>query len=172
MELGAEWAGTYDQALPHELDAAITFAPSGDVVVAALKALRRGGTVAINAIHLDRIPPAGLRRPVVGAVAAVGGQRDPGRRPGVPGPGRPRGRDHPVRDAAAGPRPSCPGPAAAGDVRGSFVLVPGASLVTRGLTNRIRTDWPPTTPSAAEILRRHDEAMAAGQSRVLDPDTG
>ncbi len=55
-ELGAEWAGTYDEPLPHQLDAAITFAPSGDVVVAALKALRRGGTVAINAIHLDRIP--------------------------------------------------------------------------------------------------------------------
>jgi propanol-preferring alcohol dehydrogenase len=34
----------------------VTFAPSGDVVVAALHALDRGGTVAINAIHLDRIP--------------------------------------------------------------------------------------------------------------------
>jgi propanol-preferring alcohol dehydrogenase len=38
------------------LDAAITFAPVGDVVVAALEALDRGGTVAINAIHLDRVP--------------------------------------------------------------------------------------------------------------------
>jgi propanol-preferring alcohol dehydrogenase len=38
------------------LDRAITFAPSGDVVVAALGALRKGGVVAINAIHLDRIP--------------------------------------------------------------------------------------------------------------------
>ena len=55
-ESGAEWAGTYDEELPHELDAAITFAPSGDVVVQALRAVRRGGTVAINAIHLDRIP--------------------------------------------------------------------------------------------------------------------
>lgn len=54
--LGAEWAGTYDEPVPHELDAAITFAPSGDVVVSALRAIRRGGTVAINAIHLDRIP--------------------------------------------------------------------------------------------------------------------
>jgi alcohol dehydrogenase, propanol-preferring len=34
----------------------VTFAPSGDVVVAALRSLDRGGTVAINAIHLDRIP--------------------------------------------------------------------------------------------------------------------
>jgi propanol-preferring alcohol dehydrogenase len=34
----------------------VTFAPSGDVVVAALASLRKGGVVAINAIHLDRIP--------------------------------------------------------------------------------------------------------------------
>ena len=41
---------------PVELDCAVTFAPSGDVVVAALASLRKGGVVAINAIHLDRIP--------------------------------------------------------------------------------------------------------------------
>ena len=41
---------------PVPLAAAITFAPAGDVVVAALRALDRGGTVAINAIHLDRMP--------------------------------------------------------------------------------------------------------------------
>ena len=41
---------------PEQLDRAITFAPSGDVVVAALGALRKGGVVAINAIHLDRMP--------------------------------------------------------------------------------------------------------------------
>ena len=34
----------------------MTFAPSGEVVIAALKSLRKGGVVAINAIHLDRIP--------------------------------------------------------------------------------------------------------------------
>jgi alcohol dehydrogenase, propanol-preferring len=38
------------------LDAAVTFAPSGDVVVTALRNVDRGGTVAINAIHLDRVP--------------------------------------------------------------------------------------------------------------------
>ena len=37
------------------LDAAITFAPSGDVVAAAVRALDRGGVVAVNAIHLDRL---------------------------------------------------------------------------------------------------------------------
>jgi alcohol dehydrogenase, propanol-preferring len=34
----------------------VTFAPSGEVVIAALSSLRKGGVVAINAIHLDRIP--------------------------------------------------------------------------------------------------------------------
>lgn len=56
LELGAVWAGGYDSAPPVPLQAAVTFAPAGDVVVAALRALDRGGTVAINAIHLDRIP--------------------------------------------------------------------------------------------------------------------
>ena len=41
---------------PVGLDRAITFAPSGDVVIAALSSLRKGGIVAINAIHLDRMP--------------------------------------------------------------------------------------------------------------------
>jgi alcohol dehydrogenase, propanol-preferring len=56
LELGAEWTGDYDDAPPELLDAAVTFAPVGHVVVSALKALDRGGTVAVNAIHLDRIP--------------------------------------------------------------------------------------------------------------------
>jgi propanol-preferring alcohol dehydrogenase len=56
LALGAEWAGGYDEQPPERLDAAITFAPAGSVVVAALRALDRGGTVAINAIHLDRVP--------------------------------------------------------------------------------------------------------------------
>jgi alcohol dehydrogenase, propanol-preferring len=54
--LGAKWTGTYDEMPPALLDAAITFAPAGYVVVAALRAVNRGGTVAINAIHLDRVP--------------------------------------------------------------------------------------------------------------------
>jgi alcohol dehydrogenase, propanol-preferring len=54
--LGAAWVGTETEKPPVELDRAITFAPSGDVVVAALASLRKGGVVAINAIHLDRIP--------------------------------------------------------------------------------------------------------------------
>ncbi len=54
--LGATWVGTEKDQPPVKLDRAITFAPSGDVVVAALASLRKGGVVAINAIHLDRIP--------------------------------------------------------------------------------------------------------------------
>ncbi|HSB75935.1 MAG TPA: zinc-dependent alcohol dehydrogenase family protein [Terriglobales bacterium] len=54
--LGAEWAGGEQEKPPVELDRAITFAPSGEVVVAALSSLRKGGVVAINAIHLDRMP--------------------------------------------------------------------------------------------------------------------
>jgi propanol-preferring alcohol dehydrogenase len=56
LQLGAVWAGGYDDAAPHPLDAAITFAPVGWVVTRALAALDRGGTVAVNAIHLDRVP--------------------------------------------------------------------------------------------------------------------
>jgi propanol-preferring alcohol dehydrogenase len=54
--LGAEWVGAEKDRPPVELDRAVTFAPSGDVVIAALSSLRKGGVVAINAIHLDRIP--------------------------------------------------------------------------------------------------------------------
>ena len=54
--LGATWVGNEDARPPTELDRAITFAPSGKVVVSALSALRKGGVVAINAIHLDQMP--------------------------------------------------------------------------------------------------------------------
>jgi propanol-preferring alcohol dehydrogenase len=54
--LGAKWVGSEAEKPPVELDRAVTFAPSGDVVIAALSSLRKGGVVAINAIHLDRIP--------------------------------------------------------------------------------------------------------------------
>jgi propanol-preferring alcohol dehydrogenase len=56
LDMGADWAGPYEEDPPVPLDAAVTFAPVGEVVVAALRALDRGGVVAVNAIHLDRIP--------------------------------------------------------------------------------------------------------------------
>jgi propanol-preferring alcohol dehydrogenase len=54
--LGATWVGNENEKPRVELDRAVTFAPSGDVVVSALACLRKGGVVAINAIHLDRMP--------------------------------------------------------------------------------------------------------------------
>ena len=54
--LGATWIGKEDEKPPVELDRAITFAPSGKVVLSALASLRKGGVVAINAIHLDQMP--------------------------------------------------------------------------------------------------------------------
>ncbi len=54
--LGAAWVGGSQDRPPHELDSAVVFAPSGRVVIDALRQLRRGGTVAVNAVHLDRIP--------------------------------------------------------------------------------------------------------------------
>lgn len=56
LALGAASVGGYDDAPPAPLDAAITFAPAGSVVIAALKAVDRGAPVVVNAIHLDGIP--------------------------------------------------------------------------------------------------------------------
>jgi propanol-preferring alcohol dehydrogenase len=54
--LGATWVGKENAKPPVELDRAVTFAPVGKVVVDALSSLRKGGVVAINAIHLDQMP--------------------------------------------------------------------------------------------------------------------
>jgi propanol-preferring alcohol dehydrogenase len=55
-ELGCEWAGPSDELPPEELDAAIIFAPVGELVPAALRALARGGTVVCAGIHMSDIP--------------------------------------------------------------------------------------------------------------------
>lgn len=56
QQFGATWVGSELEKPPVALDRAVTFAPAGTVVVAALSSLRKGGIVAINAIHLDQIP--------------------------------------------------------------------------------------------------------------------
>lgn len=56
MELGAKWAGGTLAAPQAELDAAIVFAPAGEIVPAALKALRKGGTLVLGGIHMSPIP--------------------------------------------------------------------------------------------------------------------
>jgi propanol-preferring alcohol dehydrogenase len=56
LDLGCEWAGPSDEPPPEELDAAIIFAPVGELVPAALRALGRGGTVVCAGIHMSDIP--------------------------------------------------------------------------------------------------------------------
>lgn len=57
LELGAVWAGGTVEAPPVQLDSAIIFAPAGEIVPAALKALKKGGTLALGGIHMSEIPP-------------------------------------------------------------------------------------------------------------------
>jgi len=54
--LGALWAGGSDESPPELLDAAIIFAPVGDLVPAALRAVRKGGVVVCAGIHMSDIP--------------------------------------------------------------------------------------------------------------------
>lgn len=55
-ELGAAWAGGSDEVPPRPLDAALIFAPAGDLVPAALAAVRKGGVVVCGGIHMSDIP--------------------------------------------------------------------------------------------------------------------
>ena len=56
LELGAEWAGDALGPPPEELDAALIFAPAGELVPAALRATAKGGTVVCGGIHMSDIP--------------------------------------------------------------------------------------------------------------------
>jgi alcohol dehydrogenase, propanol-preferring len=56
LELGAKWAGGTLAAPPEKLDAAVVFAPAGEIVPAALAALRKGGTLVLGGIHMSPIP--------------------------------------------------------------------------------------------------------------------
>jgi len=137
--LGAAWAGPAEEPLPEPVDAAVTFAPAGEVVVRALRSLARGGTLVVNAVHIDAIPAfpyadlwwertlrsvANVTRADVAAVlrrAAAGGLRQDLRRYGLEEANRA------LADLAAG------------RVHGSAVLVPG---------------HPPPRPPAATGTRR------------------
>ena len=57
LDLGAVWAGGSDDKAPREVDGALIFAPAGELVIAALRGLKRGGTVALGGIHMSPIPP-------------------------------------------------------------------------------------------------------------------
>jgi alcohol dehydrogenase, propanol-preferring len=56
LRLGAEWAGSVADDVPEELDAAIVFAPAGELVPAALRLVARGGRVVCAGIHMTDIP--------------------------------------------------------------------------------------------------------------------
>lgn len=56
IECGAHWAGSSTDAPPQPLDAAIIFAPAGELVPQALKALKKGGRVICGGIHMSDIP--------------------------------------------------------------------------------------------------------------------
>jgi propanol-preferring alcohol dehydrogenase len=61
-ELGATWAGGTGARPPEPLDSAVLFAPVGDIVLPALEALDRGGTLAVAGIHLTDIPMLNYER--------------------------------------------------------------------------------------------------------------
>lgn len=61
-ELGAEWIGAADEAPPAKLDAAILFAPAGNLVAPAMEALDRGGILSIAGIYLSPTPPLDYER--------------------------------------------------------------------------------------------------------------
>ncbi len=56
LEMGAAWAGDTDHSAPEELDAALIFAPAGELVPLALRAISKGGTVVCGGIHMSDIP--------------------------------------------------------------------------------------------------------------------
>jgi propanol-preferring alcohol dehydrogenase len=57
LDLGAVWAGGAADPPPEPVDGALVFAPAGELAVTALRALKRGGTVALGGIHMSPIPP-------------------------------------------------------------------------------------------------------------------
>jgi propanol-preferring alcohol dehydrogenase len=56
LEMGCDWAGNSDEPSPAPLDAAIIFAPVGELVPLALKSVRKGGRVVCGGIHMSDIP--------------------------------------------------------------------------------------------------------------------
>jgi alcohol dehydrogenase, propanol-preferring len=80
-ELGATWVGGTVDAPPHPLDAAIIFAPAGEIVPAALSALDPGGTLVLGGIHMSPIPqlPYALLYRERGVRSVANNTRDDGR---------------------------------------------------------------------------------------------
>ena len=65
-EMGAAWVGEATEAPPVLLQSSIIFAPAGELVLPALRALERGGTLALAGIHMSTIPPIDYDRDLFG----------------------------------------------------------------------------------------------------------
>ena len=120
-DLGAASAGPADAAPPEPLDAAVLFAPAGELVPVALRALDQGGTLAVAGIHLSDVPAPGLRRRAVPARSSCAASpRTPARTarsscgspmPCTCGPGSTRGRSpKPTGHSPTSPRVASPAP--------------------------------------------------------------
>ncbi len=109
-ELGAEWAGSSEEAPPEEIDGAIVFAPVGSLMTTALRASAKGARIISAGIHMSDIPSLPLRAALGRAHARLGRQPDPAGRRGVHGAGaagaghRPRSRSYPAGGGQRGPR--------------------------------------------------------------------
>ena len=114
LELGVDSVGESDAAPPEPLDGAVLFAPAGELVPPALRALAPGGTLAVAGIWLSDIPSLNYDDDAVPrASAAQRHGQHPRRRRAVPAPGRAlrhTGHDHALPDGAGRPRPRRPGP--------------------------------------------------------------
>ena len=98
LELGCASAGRATDEPPEPLDAAILFAPAGELVRVALRALDRGGTLAIAGIHLSDIPPIDYtERAVPGTPGPQRHRQHPARRRALPARGSRRRRARPHR---------------------------------------------------------------------------
>jgi propanol-preferring alcohol dehydrogenase len=64
--MGAVWVGGASESPPVRLHASILFAPAGELVIPALRALNRGGTLALAGIHMSAIPPLDYDRDLFG----------------------------------------------------------------------------------------------------------
>jgi alcohol dehydrogenase, propanol-preferring len=80
LSLGATWAGDSEQPPPEPLDAAILFAPVGELVPLALRAVRKGGRVVCGGIHMSDIPRVSLPPLVGGAPSGLSRQSHARRR--------------------------------------------------------------------------------------------
>ena len=127
LDLGAASAGAADAAPPVPLDAAILFAPAGELVPVGLEALDRGGTLVLAGIHVSDIPPPRLpAAPVLREAPDLGDGQHAGR----------RGRAVPARRVTAPDRPGERVPVRVGR-RGTRGPVAGAGHRRRGPPGRL-----------------------------------